>query len=363
MEREEIKYVFNINALMPGDILILANWDDTKLMKAMKTKYVHAAIYMGDAQIIESDGLGVTMGHIFSYGFKEKDDAFILRYPNLTDEQCFFAIRKCREEMGKEWSGLQASRVPHKKDSDDRNGGNKTFCSRLVAEAYDSVGIKLVSNPTFCSPEDLLSSSLLQHIDNPLVNANNTYRDMVERYQEIRQNGEGIETLATLYQDLSKYYNKDLQTFSQVLQASIKNPTMDDGACDIITKSDYFKNAGYNGYPWLDKDDDFFAHFPEVERQLFFIGNQYLHYTITYIPCCRDNLACMEGLEKMFPKSKVIILFDCMFLRVMEGNFKLLRRIAELYFLIKERSPKEYNDFVERYRIDYSEKLKPLLLL
>lgn len=363
MEREEIKYVFNIDALRPGDILILANWDDSKLMEAMKTKYVHAAIYMGDAQIIESDGMGVTMGHIYSYGFKERDDAFILRYPNLTDRQCFFAIRKCREEMGKEWGRWQVAKVPYKKNTDDRNGGNKTFCSRLVAEAYDSVGIKIVANPIFCSPEDVLHSPLLQNIENPLLNANETYRDMVERYQVIRQNGEGVESLATLYQSLSGYYKNDLQTFSQVLQASIDNPTMDDGACDIIRKSDYFKNAGNNGYPWLDKDEDFFAHFPEVERQLFFIGNQYLHYTITYIPCCRDNLTCMEGLEKMFPQSKVIVLFDCIFLRVMEGNFKLLKRIAQLYFLIKERTTKEYNEFVDKYKIDYSEKLKPLLSL
>lgn len=33
MKKEEIKYVFNIDALKPGDILILANWEDTKLQK------------------------------------------------------------------------------------------------------------------------------------------------------------------------------------------------------------------------------------------------------------------------------------------------------------------------------------------
>lgn len=363
MKKEEIKYVFNIDALKPGDILILANCEDTKLIEEAGSKYIHAAIYMGDAQIIESDGIGVTMSHVFSYGFKEPDDAFILRYDKLTDSQIFLIIRKCREEMGKEWGGLQVARVPRYKDTNNHEDGNKTFCSRLVAEAYDSVGIRLVTNPTFCSPEDILQSPMLKHVDNPLVEANDTYKYMVERYQKIRKDGEGVESLATLYKSLSDYYNKDLQTFSQVIQASIDNPFKDDDACNIIKESDYFKNAGNNGYPWLDKDEDFFAHFPEVERQLFFISNQYLHYTITYIPCCRDNLFCMEGLEKMFPKSKVIKLFDCIFLRVMESNINLLKRIAQLYFHIQKRSPKEYKDFVDKYEIDFSEKLRPLTLL
>lgn len=71
----------------------------------------------------------------------------------------------------------------------------------------------------------------------------------------------------------------------------------------------------------------------------------------------------MEELEKMFSKSKVIKLFDCIFLRVMESNINLLRRIAQLYFLIQKRSPKEYEDFVDKYKIDYSENLKTLTLL
>jgi hypothetical protein len=360
MDRDDINYVFSIDALMPGDILVLTNNDD-KLIQKAGTKYIHAAIYMGDAQIIESNGYGVTMTHIYSYGFKEPDDAYILRYPNLKPDQIFRLIRTCRENMGREWSGLQVARVQTLKDTDNRDDGNKTFCSRLVAEAYESVGIKLVKNPSYCSPEDFLNCDVLMRVANPLVKADENYKNLVERYDRIRESGDEILPLSTLYENLSKYYHIDIQSFGQVLIASIDNPTMDDGACDIIRNSDYFKNAGYNGYPWLDKNEDFFNHFPEVERQLFFIENNYLHYTLTYIPCCRDNLNCMEKLEQMYPQSKVIVLFDCVFLRVMKSNLKLLKRISQLYFLIKKRTPKEYEDFIKTYKSDFTEKLKPIL--
>jgi hypothetical protein len=39
---------------------------------------------MGDAQIIASDGLGVGMNHIFSFGFKENDDAKAFRVKGVT---------------------------------------------------------------------------------------------------------------------------------------------------------------------------------------------------------------------------------------------------------------------------------------
>ena len=41
----------------------------------------------------------------------------------------------------------------------------KQFCSRLVAQAFSSAGIQLVSDPDYCSPEDLKNSPLLEAID------------------------------------------------------------------------------------------------------------------------------------------------------------------------------------------------------
>lgn len=86
LEREEIKFAFNSDKLEKGDILLMNIYDE-RLQEGMGTKYTHAAMYMGDAFILESDTQGVAMNHLFSYGFREKDDAIVLRAVDASAEQ------------------------------------------------------------------------------------------------------------------------------------------------------------------------------------------------------------------------------------------------------------------------------------
>lgn len=39
------------------------------------------------------------------------------------------------------------------------------FCSRLVARSYENVGIKLVKNKDYCTPDDLRRSPLLKELN------------------------------------------------------------------------------------------------------------------------------------------------------------------------------------------------------
>lgn len=48
-------------------------------------------------------------------------------------------------------------------------GGGKQFCSRMVARAYASVGINLVKNPDYCTPENLKESEHLTQVANACV--------------------------------------------------------------------------------------------------------------------------------------------------------------------------------------------------
>ena len=62
-----------LNALEPGLLcLYTGTW--------LQVRLDHAALYASDASIVESDGGGVALNHIFSYGFKEK------RLPEKDDE-------------------------------------------------------------------------------------------------------------------------------------------------------------------------------------------------------------------------------------------------------------------------------------
>jgi hypothetical protein len=63
-----------------------------------------------------------------------------------------------RQHVGTEYSVGEAMRTFFGGGADFTR---KQFCSRLVAQAYASVGVKLVADPNYCSPEDIKNSPLL----------------------------------------------------------------------------------------------------------------------------------------------------------------------------------------------------------
>lgn len=57
----------------------MINTYNERMHKLMKSQFDHVALYAGDAFIMESDGGGVVLNHVFSYGFNDSNDAVVLR--------------------------------------------------------------------------------------------------------------------------------------------------------------------------------------------------------------------------------------------------------------------------------------------
>ena len=72
LKESQIKYVFNEPALQIGDILLMNTYHEGQRAKMKGCVYDHAAIYAGDAFLLEADGCGVMQNHIYSYGFKRQ---------------------------------------------------------------------------------------------------------------------------------------------------------------------------------------------------------------------------------------------------------------------------------------------------
>jgi len=83
MKREDIQYAFNTAKLQKGDILLINDYEESLRKKMGGAKYTHAALYMGDAFIMEANGYGVTMNHIFSYGFIKSKSEFAFWRRNM----------------------------------------------------------------------------------------------------------------------------------------------------------------------------------------------------------------------------------------------------------------------------------------
>ena len=97
--QDEIKYVFNPYNLLPGDILLMNTYEED-MRARMQCKYEHAAIYKGDALLMEENRVHVVMSHIYSYAFREFDHARVLRLKKTSRLLLNEVGRKSRTQTG-----------------------------------------------------------------------------------------------------------------------------------------------------------------------------------------------------------------------------------------------------------------------
>lgn len=68
----DFKYVFDSSRLQKGDILLMDTYHEIQRQRMPDDKYLHVAVYIGNAMIVEADGLGTTINHVYSHAFKKK---------------------------------------------------------------------------------------------------------------------------------------------------------------------------------------------------------------------------------------------------------------------------------------------------
>ena len=365
---KEIKYVFNIEVLQPGDILLMNTYHESqrKLMALATGKciYDHAALYLGDAFLMEANGFGVVMNHIFSYGFKEVNDACVMRLKKYSPVVIENVIYNAKSFMGMEFDSLEARIVPKVKDTNKEDTSNRSFCSRLVSQCYSKEGIKLFANPDYCSPDDFLGSDQLQQIDSPLMEFTSEMEATVKKAQTQRSDFDSATYWAIPFQQFSQLYGEDIQTMGQLIAAASKHIDKDDEALAIIANNGLFEPVkDRNKYqPWLDNDEDFFNHFNSTEEQLFFLCNQLLHHDLTYIPSYKQNFASCCIAEYLCPQSRVIERIQKGATDILDDAIYVRKRLAYLYAAVSKHDEKGFKDFVEKYGFykDYVYKYTPI---
>jgi len=157
-------YRLNMSKLEDCDIVLTRDYTLTSFGVRLATwaPYSHAAIFFEDS-FIDATKKGIFSKNPQRITFSSKDDFCVLR---LIDKNKLFGVNLTnlknyiRNEIGNSYSTKDAVMV---KLSALKGNGNldEQFCSRLVARAYGSVGVQLVVDPDFCSPKDLMNSSLL----------------------------------------------------------------------------------------------------------------------------------------------------------------------------------------------------------
>lgn len=187
---------FNLERLEVGDIL-LSLGDSTwgpKIARMTGGPYSHAMLYVGFS-VIHADLDGVYSKNPQRLIFDSPDNLKVLRLNRvISGGEMNTLCEYARYWVGALYSKADASATLVLRNQKKRAITDKQFCSRLVAQAYSAIGIQLVKNPDYCSPNDLLRSP------------------------EVIQVGDGIKKLdqAEIFFAASDDYNEQLQraTFS-----------------------------------------------------------------------------------------------------------------------------------------------------
>lgn len=362
--QEEIKYIFNPYNLLPGDILLMNTYEED-MRARMKCKYEHAAIYIGDAFLMEANGAHVVMSHIYSYAFREYEHACVLRLKKSSPLILEEVARNARKQMGREYvNTMQFRYVRAYKNTDKQDESNKSFCSRLVAQSYLFEGIQLLPNADYCEPDDFLTSELLEVVPNTITEFHEDLAKVVMNHQQQREDTEIESPNAELFHELSKLYGLNIQDLGQALLPSQSRPELNERAIEIIKSSKMFKHMETvkATFSWLFDDAQFLSHYVNAQEALHFLYSSMNHYDNTIIPYYKELHLQMIILAYYFPQNTLFVFMRDYIKEMVEEAITCRTRFADLFMLLaKERSTETFA-FIEQYGLyrDIEYKPKPV---
>lgn len=167
------KYILNLEALKPGDIILEHGYKPHSLaiMKITGSHYSHAMLYEGST-IIEATSSGGVFSKVPNrFAVVNQNDLKVLRLEKEISPQDMENITiRARTLIGSSYDKSEAVKAGRKKKPAQKKS-NGQFCSRLVAQCYNKAGIKLVESINYCSPADLEKSPLLSEVENAVKEA------------------------------------------------------------------------------------------------------------------------------------------------------------------------------------------------
>ena len=243
-------YLIEIEKLQAGDIFLTTQRHIvSKVIKAFTASdYSHAMLHVGDGSYIHSDGDGVHAGNVQRLLFDDERYIQVLRLKEsvgrkLIDAACTFA----RNEVGKQYSVKDA--IKTKNPLSKKAETNRQFCSRLVAQSFESVGLKLVENSSYCAPQELDDSELTIRVSDCVRKATDTEIEFANTENPLENQTNITNSIFTKIRGVT---GKDIQTFEQLSNYLIENNQHDSQITNIIKESGYLFMWQHemNANPW-----------------------------------------------------------------------------------------------------------------
>ncbi len=181
--------VFVASLIQVGDVVLTTTPEplSQRIRKVTRADISHAMICVGKSSVIDSTGDGVHARNLERLILEPGCAGYVLRPAKpLTTDQLHSVISFARAAVGTRYSITGAA----KSVLAGFVAGRRQFCSRLVAQAYRSAGVNLVSDADFCHPGELLKSAALVAVPNVLRNLSaeeeSDWREDIDNVQVMR---------------------------------------------------------------------------------------------------------------------------------------------------------------------------------
>lgn len=156
----------NESSLQAGDIILTTTTHKVSaaIRAATRSDISHAMVYVESHSVIDATSEGVQARNTERILFDDNSAVYVLRpRAALSADQVAKVCRYVRERVGTSYSKTEAVRAVLGGASE---WSKQQFCSRLVAQAYESIGVILVKDTNYCSPEDIKQSASLVVVEN-----------------------------------------------------------------------------------------------------------------------------------------------------------------------------------------------------
>lgn len=235
--------------LKRGDIILTTSVEkESSIIRAFTNSDIsHAMLYVSDGSVMDSTGEGVQARNIDKMFYDDSCAIYAYRpVKELSPEQLDKVIAYARSETGAPYSVLEAiiSVI-----TPFGRGSRKQYCSRLIARAYASAGVKLVWRPNYCSPGGLQCSKKLVELHDVVVQVSE------EEIAALEAGGDttiGMREITNKLLDTIKEFAPSVRVLNDIDPLVRDNPSLDDNIAEAYQESGFldFYKVELQRFPW-----------------------------------------------------------------------------------------------------------------
>lgn len=226
----------NDAVLLPGDIILTTSTAaiSKTIRVATRSDISHAMVYVEDRSVMDATGEGVHARNTQRLYFEDECVVHVMRHKGgISSAQLAAVVTYVRGQVGAEYSAKEAVLTVL---GGARTWTSKQFCSRLVAQAFESAGIALVPDPNYCSPADIKNSILLAPVENATVMVTAEEAAFWEEIEDVPQRMRDAINAVLVG---ARRHNPTIQTFDDIHAHLIEHPENDGDFCRLLQISGY----------------------------------------------------------------------------------------------------------------------------